>query len=279
MRFSERYGFTPVRTAIQIESIDTPLRNSLWNVLQIVVWDSHENRTPYNYTSNSSLYQLIKSYWINYFKAPTDEIPDNFAEAIEKIREYFFASNWHQTYDFIEFTATQLTKNKSRFIIFCNRVLEREKSGYRFIGDTIGPITNDIELESIEQGTAATTQVSGAQEHLQHALRLLSDRSSPDYRNSIKESISAVESVVRHLVQDPSANLGTALSKLSKSNPMHPALEKGLKSLYGYTSDADGIRHAMMDKSDVTFSDAKFMLVICSAFVNHLIAESSNSLS
>ena len=35
--------------------------------------------------------------------------------------------------------------------------------------------------------------------------------------------------------------------------------------------------HAMMEKSNVTLDDAKFMLVSCSAFVNYLIAESQEA--
>jgi len=40
--------------------------------------------------------------------------------------------------------------------------------------------------------------------------------------------------------------------------------------MYGYTSDEDGIRHAMLEEPDVGFEDAKFMLVACSAFINYL---------
>ena len=44
--------------------------------------------------------------------------------------------------------------------------------------------------------------------------------------------------------------------------------------LYGYASDKGGIRHAEgLFESDVTFEEAKFMLVSCSAFINYLIAE------
>ncbi len=57
---------------------------------------------------------------------------------------------------------------------------------------------------------------------------------------------------------------------------MHNALRKGLSSLYGYTSDAQGIRHAMMDEDDLSFIDAKFMLVACSAFVNFMIGKSAD---
>jgi len=42
--------------------------------------------------------------------------------------------------------------------------------------------------------------------------------------------------------------------------------------MYGYTSDADGIRHKLLDEATIDFEDAKFMLVSCSAFVNLLRA-------
>jgi hypothetical protein len=43
--------------------------------------------------------------------------------------------------------------------------------------------------------------------------------------------------------------------------------------MYGYTSDADGIRHALLDQPSLSFEDAKFMLVSCSAFANYLVAK------
>ena len=35
MKFSERYGYKPIREVIQIESMDEPLRNGLWSLLQV----------------------------------------------------------------------------------------------------------------------------------------------------------------------------------------------------------------------------------------------------
>jgi len=49
---------------------------------------------------------------------------------------------------------------------------------------------------------------------------------------------------------------------------VHPALRNGYSSLYGYTSDEGGIRHGLLEADTITFSDAKFFLVVCSAFVN-----------
>lgn len=41
--------------------------------------------------------------------------------------------------------------------------------------------------------------------------------------------------------------------------------------LYGYASDEDGIRHPILDSTNVGFAEAKFMLVSCSAFVNFIL--------
>lgn len=277
MRFSQRHGHSPVKDAVQTDSMDDGLRNSLWNVLQAVIWDSHESQTSYSYTSHSNLFNLLRSYWRDYFKAPVDQIPQYIQEAIKSIRNYFFECEWFEVYDFVEFSSHLLGKSRPKFIALCNEVLEREVSGYRLADDKIVPITSPDELNAIEDGLANTAGNPGANTHLRRALELLSDRHSPDYRNSIKESISAVESVVQAISGDSSATLGSALKMISEKAPMHPALNKSLSSLYGYTSDSGGIRHALLDEPNLDFIDAKFMLVACSAFVNYLVGKSAQS--
>jgi len=112
---------------------------------------------------------------------------------------------------------------------------------------------------------------------LERALDLLSDKKSPDYRNSIKESISAVESICE-LVTDKKTTLGQCLGEIeTKIGPIHGALRRAFESLYGYTSSADGIRHALLDEPRLSFEDVKFMLVSCSAFINYLISKASKA--
>ena len=106
--------------------------------------------------------------------------------------------------------------------------------------------------------------------HLERALELLSDRKNPDFRNSIKESISAVEAMAQIVARDPKATLGDALKTLDKSKKIHPALKDGFSKLYGYTSDEGGIRHAMLEEPNLRLEDAKFFLLACTTFVNYL---------
>ena len=51
MRSSERFGYRKVRDAVQIESIDEPLRNSLWSILKLFIWDhvQHTSGLPGGY--------------------------------------------------------------------------------------------------------------------------------------------------------------------------------------------------------------------------------------
>ena len=40
--------------------------------------------------------------------------------------------------------------------------------------------------------------------------------------------------------------------------------------------DADGIRHAMLEESNLSYIDAKFMLVACTNFINYLIEKTTD---
>ena len=57
---------------------------------------------------------------------------------------------------------------------------------------------------------------------------------------------------------------------LRKISGLHGALKAAFSQLYGYTSDKDGIRHGLLDETNIDFEEAKFMLVVCSAFINYV---------
>jgi hypothetical protein len=73
------------------------------------------------------------------------------------------------------------------------------------------------------------------------------------------------------------ATLGPAIKALEPKLSMHKDLKEAFHKLYGFTSDAHGIRHALLDEPDLGVEDALFMLVSCSAFVNYLTAKASKA--
>jgi hypothetical protein len=151
-----------------------------------------------------------------------------------------------------------------------NAVLERELAAYRVVARRIVPVTEKHEIAEIQDAIANGDSFDGASHHIATALAHLSDRLAPDFRNSIKESISAVESAAKAVTGRPKAELGPALNALESTGKLHGALRKAYLALYGYTSDSNGIRHALMDEPNLTADDAKYFLVVCSAFVNYL---------
>ena len=272
MRFSQRMGYVPVRVEIQLDSMDRALRVGLLNVFHKEVTERARSKTIF--LSGSLLKDFIANLWGNFLKRPIDKMPSLYNDALSIPRDIIDSGQWYEVYDLIEFAVEHLPSPLGHQLeTELNPVLERELSGYRFIGGNFSPITNQLEIESIESALNGQETLKSTRAHLQLALEMLSSRSSPDYRNSIKESISAVEAMARDITGNPRATLGNALTEIEKSGHMHQALKKGLTSLYGYTSDAAGIRHALMDESQLTANDARFMLVACSAFINYMMSK------
>ena len=149
--------------------------------------------------------------------------------------------------------------------------MEKENSGYRFVDGKIIEISSSEEISEIETAIKSTPY-HGVKQHLKTAITLLSNKQNPDYRNSIKESISAVEALCKKVTGDEKATLSKAINILKKKVSIHPDLKAAFFSLYKYTSDDNGIRHALMEESSLTGADARFMLISCSAFINYVIA-------
>lgn len=278
MLFSQRIGKTPETKKIQIEEMDSELRNGLWNCAKIFFIDTIEKSSDLrgkNHYNNFSL-----RLWVFLYKKPVDERPFYTGDTTAYIREKFFSSPWFDVYNFLEFIALDPWFKSTNYIEFCNKILEKENSWYRFIGNIISPITNTEEMAEIEQAIDISHKFSWlnwANEHLTNALQKISDKENPDYRNSIKESISAVESVVKKISGNDKDSLSSALDKIKGKIKIHTSLEQGFKKIYWYTSDDSGIRHALTEEPTCDFEDAKFMLVSCSAFINYLIGKANKT--
>ena len=201
------------------------------------------------------------------------------------IRNWFFEqSQWYEIYDFIEYLCllhsnyyrlhNDIQRKIEMRVDFCglfNLIFEQELSGYRIIDKQIVPITSDVEIESINMALTNTDKYNSVNQHLKTAIEYLSDKQNPDYRNCIKEAISAVEAFCKIITGKDKATLGDALKEVEKKFTIHTALKDAFNKIYGYTSDTGGIRHSLTEKGIiVTQEDAIFMLVACSAFINYL---------
>jgi hypothetical protein len=272
MSLSERLGISPARSALQGRSLDTPTRNRLWSAFALLVPEASGRSFHQSWMG-----QLFAHVWSDFFRQPVDDMPLE-RDARTVIRRIFTEADWWKVYDLIEFVlGSPHNGNREKIKAAFSTILREEMAGFRYIDGLFVEITDETEITAIESALVATLgdKFAAPRAHLTAALQLLSDRQAPDYRNSMKESISAVESIVQVLTGDTQAELGKAIKLLGAKTPIHGAFRSALLSLYGYTSDAQGIRHALTDASNLDAADAKFLLVICSAFVVYLIQKTA----
>jgi hypothetical protein len=94
-----------------------------------------------------------------------------------------------------------------------------------------------------------------------------------DWSGCLRQSIHAVEAMAVRPAPDTNT-LGEALKVLEQRGYLHGGLKKAFSTLYGYSSDEEGVRHALIfsDEAQVDECDALFMLGACASFVSYLLA-------
>lgn len=291
--FSDRNAIKPENTEIQLKDFDKRTRVQLQNMMSRLyawVYDDLNYRnndiqeylmfvkgTVYSepvdfriYYNDSKVIQMINNTILN------DEY-DDVLTLIEAIIQYWDV--YLKKYRGHEYYNIYNERYAKRSIFqMVNSYFEKEYIGYRFVNRIIVPISDKYELNAVEE--ALTNKYKPVEEHIAKANSFLADRNKPDYENSIKESISAVEAICEILTntRGSEATLGNMLKKLERNGvEIHGGLKSAFNTLYGYTSDANGIRHAgNIGGPASTFEEAKFMLVSCRAFINYLIAVSAD---
>ena len=271
--FSEAHGMGSCNTQMQINELDDRTRIILCKRIsenldnQYSGKDAGSSRT-FVYDAAKNLYRELS----NACGMLYDVSESYFASDLIKItKNIILKAKNSEVFDFLELICKKCLYPKD-LIEKGNQVFEQEYVGYRIVDGWITPITDENEIDSIEK--ACNNEFDGTRAHIKKAVGFVADRERKDYKNCIKESISAVESVCSIIVGNEKATLGQAIKRLEDNGlVIHSALKNAFSSLYGYTSDEGGIRHSEgMFESDVTFEEAKFMLVSCSAFVNYLTA-------
>ena len=266
-RFSERNGYADVPQEMRLETVSRPLKNMLWNAIHMSV--------------NWEKYGVISlAMWNTFYKLPVDSRPigqtwdggPDYAPCWSEIRTRYFESNWAQVYDHLEFFL-QTGVVKADLI---NRILTEEGAAYRVIDGHICAITSGDEIAALENAIKPREKFQATAGHFQTALAHLANRENPDLRNVIKESITALEATAKVISGKDNVTLGDALAILEKQGRVDTALKKGFSAIYGWSNGPSGIRHAMSDGAQqIDRDDAKFYLILCSAFSNYLEAVST----
>ena len=269
--FSERYGYVKPSEVIIRERITSEIQNAICSC-----FDRLEKRI-----SQDEYKQINRYLWV-YFLNKREHDFDITKQWWYRVATHCFLADdieWYIILDLVEFVVKYIFKNSTssniyylkNFVNDLNSEFARLNFAYRIVDQEIVEITSEEEIKTVE--TALSESGVTVSHHLNEALKLLSKRPEPDSRNSIKESISAVEAFCREKTGENT--LGRALDKLESNGiVIHKMLKDAIEKLYAYTNQKDtGIRHALMEddgKYVPSLDEAIFMLVTSSSFINYL---------
>lgn len=280
--FSQRNGYTSINDIIIREDMPKAIQNAICNC-----YDDMDDIDVYDVDGWVPLKtKLSKFLWIKFLNRREREFYNkcyydkNYDVFIDSINDPDII--WYQKLDILEVTLAYIQQefNSNTYcvekepLVFVNKINEefnRLHYAYRVLNNKIVEITSKEEIIAVE--TAISDSDGAVKMHLSKALELCAKKPEGDYRNSIKESISAVERWCR---EKTNANdLRTALNKLkTKGILIHSRLHSAFDKLYEYTNDKEtGIRHALMDDEETytpTYDEAIYMIITCSAFINYL---------
>lgn len=272
--FATRNGFVEPRFEIQDRELDKVTRKDIWNITY-AVWT--------NLNDEGAGYEIAKTFsravWTEFFDQLLDEY-QNQGQSITKVKHVILdwaAPSWHALSllafivenDYFDYHAALYEES-------LNEIFVKHLVGWRFIDGQLVRLDSELEVAAVSEAmedTRGETAFEGSRHHLKQAVSKLSDLENPDYPNSVKESISAVEAMVEHITGE--GVLSKGLKKLSAAGiDVHPALLTGWDKLYGWTSDEGGVRHSTKVIPNVDQATARFMLVSCAGFVTFLIDRS-----
>lgn len=272
-RFSERYGYKAPSSVLIREQMPEEIVNVICTCYDLL---KNAMKTDHGRTYED----MEKHLWCYFFNRRLDDFYREYGGGSIVVTLYLESDEiaWHQKLDLVEAsikyfkdksigTYDDYNKFRGYIIDYLNSEFKRLNFAYRIIDNQIVEITSEEEIAEIE--IALQNPSNAVKGHLHTALELLSKRPEGDYRNSIKESISAVEAAVREITGTKTLNF----TELERKGIILPSiLKQSFEKLYGYTNDATtGIRHALMDDANAPGADeAIFMLVSCSAFINYL---------
>lgn len=270
--FSKRNGYVSADDCIVRECLPEHIMNAIHNCFTDLftehnIWPSYYE----NINADFGRYYLHCRTQNNQHKlfSPLKYVDCEELEWYEKIDIF----EWTFTYLF-QHLATEYIQSLRVCISSLNRQLELLHFAYRVVDGLFIEVTSATEISAIEEALVAPIDI--AKTHLQQAIRLISpSQTTPDYRNSIKESISAVEAYCRYLTKE--STLDRAIPKLQ----LHPQIRQAIFDLYCYTNDKkSGARHAWMDQTNPpTHDEAIFLLVSACSFINYLVRLQSKSIS
>lgn len=278
LTFSQRYGYEPLPKPMHLEEISDDLRREIWNHIRKLL----KSKRKYSGTlGDKHLYYFPEEIKFSIERIlgkaqnkAEDEVDSGYESVIDFFKKSILDLPFNKALDLIEFILHEELDEE-----FTHRIVQAfKKHGAAYQLDVsrspyhFSPQASKEQGDATRQAIETTNQagMNGASTHLRQATEHIN---AQQYSDAIADSIHAVESVARVIDPKASKTLDPALDSLEKAGILkHKALKRAFITLYGYTNDEQGIRHALRDKGapDVGLDEAMFMFGACASFAAYL---------
>lgn len=290
MQFSQRYGFDPSRKKGEIIVEDAPewLRQDfILNVLEPLTFIDGDSRYKNSDDRPLGIKSLNQRLCILTRREMEESDWDSWT-CSEGLTFTLVNAEWWQFYDCIETIGEMLIKGESQYdgLVISdayeeykfpayrqavNRLFEKQVVGWRLNAQSQLETALPKELaDRIEEtGKYLTDEYQAARIHWIKAKRYILG-TDKDPENSIKESISALESVCR-VIHPDAPTLGKALAKMKSEGLYPPLMITVFEKFYSYCSDEPSVRHGSNLPSRVQLLDAELALHLGAAFIRYTL--------
>lgn len=275
LSFSQAQGHEALPRALKLEELPCATRVQIWNLFYVHLeksanppWMADGPRRL-----NGDWADLLLKVHVQHDNRPIDEWDDRFKRVCRLVRHRIETLPFNRVFDLVQYVLRQ-PECPVEFRRRMQEIFAGGRLAYRILGSsvpTIVPAATEAEGEAIAATIRELSQagLAGGETHLRQSATCIN---RGDWAGSLRESIHAVESVARKLAREKTKSLTQAINLVDEDIALHPRLKQACKMLYRYTSDEQGIRHALLDRTraNVGMDEALFMLGACASFASYL---------
>ena len=278
LSFSQRYGYEDLPSPMRLEDISDDLRREIWNAVRTLLFKYRTLVAYDSYFFKDRGERFVERVLGKFQRSPEGHIRTDYQEVMNYCETVVMTDDFNKVLDFLEIMIDE-QKGSREFGDSIKELFESHGAAYRLEISAFDcqfvPCASKEQGDAVQQAfeTLREGGMEGATTHLRDAAGHIN---ASQFADSISDSIHAVESAARVLDPKASKTLTPALNSLEKAGVLkHRALKEAFAKLYGYTSDEQGIRHALLDQNaaDVGLEEALFMFGACASFAAYLTAK------
>jgi hypothetical protein len=291
-KFSSRHGYDPRdQGPPKVEDAPDWMRVSYINgILDKLTFVDGDSRYMNADNRPLGIKALGEAFFVLLRQEPDQDLYDSFS-CWDTLKSVAKSVEWFHFYDLVELVGKKLREAEEwqfdqtwsrRFGVAkyqkdVNEVFAENRIAWRLNSNCeLGREVPSV-LEKAHAGadSALKDEFEPAREHYRKAFRYVFERPI-DPQNSIKEVVSAIESVGK-VFYEKSSTLGDVIKKM-KSDPKLPtSVVDVLEKFYVMSNAEPGVRHGSNKRSNVSIQDAELCLHIGVAFIRYLLAKHGKS--